>query len=280
MTQTLSIRQITGGGGLALRLLETGPATGPTILFLHGFSQSAAIWRPQFAGGLAADHRLAALDLRGHGGSAKPVEPAAYSDGSLWADDVAAAIEALDNRPVVLVAWSYGGLVACDYLRRHGGARVAGLVFAGALTRLGDETALSLLGPQILSYVSSLFASDMATVVPALMRFIQECHARPVSERDLYEMLGYNCVVPSEVRAALFSRQVDNDDLLRELQIPTMVLHGSADDVVLPTAAKRLASLMPTAQVSMLEGTGHCLFREAPEAFNEALRDFVTTNQC
>ncbi|MEX3960442.1 alpha/beta fold hydrolase [Trinickia sp. EG282A] len=280
MTHTLSIREIRGGGGLDLRLLETGPASGPTILFLHGFSQSGAIWHRQFEGELTADHRLAALDLRGHGGSAKPLEPTAYSDGSLWADDVAAAIDALGNRPVVLVAWSYGGLVACDYLRQHGGARLAGLVFAGALTRLGDETALSLLGPQVLSYVGSLFAPDMATVVPALLRFIQECHARPVNERELYELLGYNCIVPSEVRAALFSRQVNNDDLLRELQIPTMVLHGSADDVVLPAAAKRLASLMPAARVSMLEGVGHCLFREAPEVFDQVLRDFVKANGC
>lgn len=277
MTQTLTQRNIQGGNGVALRLIETGAADGPAILFLHGFSQSAAIWRSQLEGGLATDHRLAALDLRGHGGSAKPLEPTAYSEGSAWADDVAAAIATLGNRPVVLVAWSYGGMVACDYLRQHGSAQLAGVVFAGALTRLGDEVAMGLLGPQVLTYVGNLFAPDLATVVPALTQFIQDCHAQPVNERDLHEMLGHNCAVPSEVRAALFSRQVDNDEVLRALKVPTLVIHGDADGVVLPAAAQRLASLMPAAQVQMLAGAGHCLFREAPAAFDQALRDFVRT---
>lgn len=279
MDSIVSERHVAGGGQLRLRLLEGGNPSGPTILFLHGFSQSAWIWDRQFAGELAQRHRLAALDLRGHGGSEKPMDAAAYADPQLWADDVAAAVAALGDRPVILVAWSYGGLVACDYLRKYGASRLAGLALVSALTRLGDEQALSLLGPNVLPMVPSLFATDLATVVPALCSFIRECHATPLDDRDLHQMLGFNCIVPSEVRAALFSRQLINDDVLAAVRIPTLVVHGAADTVVVPAAAARLKAQIPTARVTLIDRAGHCVFREAPGQFDQELLDFVRTTQ-
>ena len=189
---------------------------------------------------------------------------------------MAAAIATLGGRAVV-VAWSYGGLVACDYLRKYGASRLAGLAFVGALTRLGDEQALSLLGPKVLALAPSLFASDLATVVPALTSFIQECHAAPVDDLDLHQMLGFNCVVPSEVRAALFSRLLINDDVLASLSVPTLVLHGAADTVVAPAAATRFKTQAPMARISMIEAAGHWRLRDAPDQFDQELRKFISS---
>ena len=97
-----------------------GQGDGPPILFIHGLSQSHLCWAKQYESALAEEFRLVAYDLRGHGMSQAPLEPEHYTDSGLWADDVAAIIEQLGLDRPVLVGWSYGGFVICDYLRDHG----------------------------------------------------------------------------------------------------------------------------------------------------------------
>jgi non-heme chloroperoxidase len=99
---------VRGGGGLRLHVREWGPADGPPILFIHGWSQNHLCWVRQYESGLADEFRLVAYDLRGHGMSEAPLEPEHYSDGQLWADDLAAIIDQLRLDRPVLVGWSYG----------------------------------------------------------------------------------------------------------------------------------------------------------------------------
>src|SRR4030095_8873432 len=74
---------------------------------------------------LAEEFRLVAYDLRGHGMSEAPPGQEHYTDGRLWADDVAAIIDQLGMDRPVLVGWSYGGFIICDYVRAHGQDRIA-----------------------------------------------------------------------------------------------------------------------------------------------------------
>ncbi|MGH2395159.1 MAG: alpha/beta fold hydrolase, partial [Candidatus Limnocylindria bacterium] len=126
---------ISGGGGLDLAIYEAGNPDGPPILFIHGFSQNHLTWERQFSGPLADEFRLVALDLRGHGASDKPLDAAAYTDSALWAEDIAAVIEARAIERPVLVGWSYGGYVIADYLRSHGDDALGGIVFVGVSSR-------------------------------------------------------------------------------------------------------------------------------------------------
>src|SRR5205807_2376119 len=114
------VEHVTGGSGVRLALRASGPATGPAVLFLHGWAQSGAVWRTQLDGPLHRDFRLFAADLRGHGDSEVPDdEPDPGYDSADWAADVRAMIGHIGG-PVVLVGWSYGGLVVTDYLREFG----------------------------------------------------------------------------------------------------------------------------------------------------------------
>ena len=70
-----------------------------------------------------------AYDLRGHGMSEAPLEPEHYTDGTLWADDVAAIVDQLRLDRPVLVGWSYGAFVICDYVRVYGQDRIAAIKF-------------------------------------------------------------------------------------------------------------------------------------------------------
>ena len=107
---------------------------------------------------LARDHRLVAMDLRGHGLSEKPRD--AYGDSRLWADDVRAVIDALNLDRPVLCGWSHGPLVILDYLRLRRG-RIGGIHFVGGITKLGSDAAMSVITPEWLSLVPGFFATDV-----------------------------------------------------------------------------------------------------------------------
>ena len=98
-TGRMKIHTVRGGGGLRLHVREWGKADGPPILFIHGWSQNHLCWAKQYESALADEFRLVAYDLRGHGMSEAPLEPEHYTDGELWADDVAAIIDAAAPRP-------------------------------------------------------------------------------------------------------------------------------------------------------------------------------------
>ena len=110
----MKTHRIVGGGRLQLHVREWGKADAPPILFIHGWSQNHLCWAKQYESVLADEFRLVAYDLRGHGMSEAPLEPEHYTDGNLWADDVAAIIEALGLDRTALVGWSYGSFVICD----------------------------------------------------------------------------------------------------------------------------------------------------------------------
>ena len=69
---------VTSLDGLTLAAVESGNTAGPAILFVHGFSQSAASWRQQMHSDLGDIYHLIAFDLRGHGSSSKPEDPDSY----------------------------------------------------------------------------------------------------------------------------------------------------------------------------------------------------------
>ena len=83
-----------------------GRPDGQPIVLIHGWSQNHLCWAHQYDSALADEFRLVAFDLRGHGMSDAPLDAAHYTDATLWADDLAAVIEALDLPRTVLVGWS------------------------------------------------------------------------------------------------------------------------------------------------------------------------------
>src|ERR1700733_12523088 len=121
----MNTHRIVGGGRVQLHAREWGKVDAPPILFIHGWSQNHLCWARQYESALADELRLVAYDLRGHGMSEAPPGPRHSTDGKLWADDVAAIIEELGLGRPVLVGWSYGAFVICDYVRAYGQDQIA-----------------------------------------------------------------------------------------------------------------------------------------------------------
>ena len=269
----MKTHQVAGGGGVRLHVVETGNAGGRPILFIHGGSQSWLTWSRQLDSELARDHRLVATDLRGHGLSDKPRD--AYGDSRLWADDVAAIIDALNLDRPVLSGWSYGPLVILDYLRHYGEDRVGGIHFVGGITKLGSDAAMSVITPEWLSLVPGLCATDAEESVRSLESLLRLCFLQQPSASDLYLMLGYNVSVPPYVRQGLFSRAFDNDDLLPRIRKPALITHGAKDAVVKPEVVDQHKGSLAHAQIYIMPNVGHAAFWEDAAAFNQRLRAFV-----
>ncbi|HWR49963.1 MAG TPA: alpha/beta hydrolase, partial [Bryobacteraceae bacterium] len=190
--------KVTGGGGVQLHVVETGNPTGYPILFIHGVSQCWLAWSRQMNSELAQDHRLVAMDLRGHGLSDKPRE--GYADSRLWADDVDAAIRALNLDHPHLCGWSYGPLVILDYIRHYGDNGISGLSFVGGVTKLGSDEAAAVITPEFLNLVPGFASVDVEESVRSLRSLLRLCFAQQPSADELYLMLGYCVSVSPYVR--------------------------------------------------------------------------------
>jgi non-heme chloroperoxidase len=269
-TQT-QIHTVTGGGGVKLHVREWGDPGAPPILLIHGWSQNHLCWAKQYESALRDEFRLVAYDLRGHGMSDAPLEPEHYTDEKLWADDVAAIMDELRLDRPVLVGWSYGAFVICDYVRAHGTDRIAGIEFVEGAVKLGEAAFGTLIGPGFLDHFAHATADDLPTNIWAMRAFLRVCTAKPMPAEELETALCWNIVVPARVRAALAAREIDGDDVLRALDVPLLVTHGRADSVVMPAMAEHVLATCPTAEASWYDGVGHAPFLEAPDRFNREL---------
>jgi pimeloyl-ACP methyl ester carboxylesterase len=270
---TMKSHYVAGGGGTRLHVLEAGSPLGQPILFLHGFSQCGLAWSRQLDSDLAQDHRLVAMDLRGHGLSDKPRD--AYGDSKLWADDVHAVMQSLSLEQPILTGWSYGPLLILDYIRHYGEAALGGIHFVGGISKLGSESALSVLTPEFLANVPGLLSDDAEESTRALETVLDLAFASDLTPQDRYRILGWNVSVPPYVRQGLFARAFDNDDLLPTIRKPVLITHSSAETIVKPAAVDDHLAAMPDAQVHWTREAGHAPFFDEADAFNQRLRRFA-----
>jgi non-heme chloroperoxidase len=269
------IHEVEGGGGLRLHVREWGNADGPPILFIHGWSQNHLCWAKQYESPLADEFRLVAYDLRGHGMSEAPLEPHHYTDGELWADDLAAIIEQLGLERPVLVGWSYGAFVICDYMRAHGQDRIEAINFVEGVVKMGEEAFGTFIGPGFLEHFADATADDLPTNIRAMRSFVGACATKPLSAEEFETALSWNIVVPARIRANLAAREIDDDDVLQGLEVPLLVTQGRVDAVVLPAMADHILAICPTAEASWYDGIGHLPHLQEPERFNRELAEFT-----
>lgn len=275
----MRIHDLAGGADVRLHVREWGQTAAPSILFIHGWSQSHLCWIRQYESSLADDFRLVALDLRGHGMSEAPTEVEQYTDSRRWADDIAVVIEGLELDRPVLVGWSYGGFVICDYIRAYGDKSVSGINFVGAAVTLNAKAFGNLIGPGFLDNITGATNDDLPSNIEAIRRFVRACTVSQLSADEFETAICWNMVVPPRIRAALVAREINSDEVLSALSIPVLVTQGQGDQVILPAMAQHILSTFSTADASWYAETGHAPFLEQPERFNEELRHFARTMQ-
>ncbi len=262
--------------GLTIRAQVWGNPSGPEILFIHGFSQSYLSWIKQTGSDLPKTFRMVTYDLRGHGGSDKPLDAKFYRDDKGWADEVAAVIEAAGLKRPVIVAWSYGGRVVGNYLKYYGADHLAGLNLVDIRSKTAEP---AWDGDVNKRTAAAMISTDVARNIAGTSEFVRGVTAAPLSPQDFEQALAYNMVVPVEVRAAMRGgRNADLDftGVFKSLKVPVLVSHGAKDNLIKLPAARFTASIIPGAKLSIYESTGHAPFLEDPQRFNRELAAFVT----
>ncbi|HEV8164855.1 MAG TPA: alpha/beta hydrolase [Actinomycetota bacterium] len=270
-TRTMKVHEVRGGGGLRLHVREWGREDGPPILFIHGWSQSHLCWAKQYESALADEFRLVAYDLRGHGMSEAPLEPEHYTDGRLWADDLAAIIGQLGLERPVLVGWSYGGFVICDYVRAHGQDRIAAIDFVAGAVTLGEAAFGTLIGPGFLDHFADATSDDLPTSIQGMRSLVRTFPVKPFPPDEVETLLASSMTVPARIRTNLVAREIDSDDVLPTLEVPLLVTQGRSDTIVLPAMAEHVLATCPTAEPSWYEAVGHTAHLEQPQRFNREL---------
>jgi non-heme chloroperoxidase len=256
--------------GVSIAVQEWGYASGPEIVFIHGFSQSHLCWKKQIESELAESFRMITYDLRGHGDSDKPLEAAYYQESSRWAQELHSVIAEAHLRRPFLVGWSYGGRVVCDYLLIYGDDSIAGINFVGAMTKTSSEWDSP--GRKLISAMATAGPSENAECT---LGFLRASTALPVTAEDLDSMLAFNMLTPVEVRAHMSGRPTPYEDALRKLRVPVLVTHGEKDQIVVPAVGHYTASVVPNAEASFYPESGHMPFWEEAARFNGELATFV-----
>lgn len=239
-----------------VRLYYEDHGEGLPVLLSHGYGASSAMWAGQIAA-LADRCRVIIWDMRGHGRSDSPEDPALYSQAAAVAD-MAAILDACGIAQAVLGGHSLGGYLSLDFYRIWS-ERVQALMLFGT-------------GPG--------YRSDEAR---AEWNRFAEKQARTLEEQGFDALggaetkIGRHSVLGGLVRAArgiLPQADARVMDVLPEVAVPTLIVVGAKDRPYL-AAAEYMAEKLPDARKVTIPEAGHAANLHQPERFNAVVRDFL-----
>ncbi len=243
---------------------------GPAVILLHGFPGNRQIWEPQI--GCLADRgfRVIAPDLRGFGESGAGDKPFSIR---VMADDIAKLMKHLGIGRAVLVGMSLGGEIVMELLKRHPRKVVAGEIIAPLLPPVDAAEKNRLWG------LSELVREGHVETALAGI-----CHWY-FADREAGEESA------TKERFRELSKMVQPDTLAGGLAYwesyqgrtgrrgrhshPVLLLTAAHDRISPPERAAEMLSFFSRGRHQVLAGAGRLLNLESPEAFNQALLDFL-----
>jgi pimeloyl-ACP methyl ester carboxylesterase len=225
------------------------------------------MWERQIAA-LSRRRRVVAPDLRGFGAT-ELGDGAAGMDK--YADDLARLLDRMGLERVALAGLSMGGYIAFAFLRRHR-ERVSALILADTRAqpdtdegrqareknaRLAEEQGPGALADQMLP---KLLAGGASEALRAEVRRLIEANDR----RGIAAALRAMAARP------------DSTPMLASLDMPTLVIVGAEDGLTPPDDARAMNAALPNSRLVEIPGAGHLANLEAPDAFNEAIDEFLS----
>lgn len=270
---------LTTTDGTKIQIFIDGPkipdVEKPTVLFIHGYVLSSAIWSYQFEL-LREEYNVIAFDIRGHGSSS-----VGSNDINLesYADDIHEVINELDLKNLVIVGHSTGGVVALSYLKNYEEEvkeRIVGLCLTSTLAEppyhslknvseamsrfsFAGRTFQALSDVPILGYPLARFAMGKkasSAVIEFVRRSIASTDAE-VSNQVLRMLLNFSFI-----------------DELKNFTGKSCVIVGSSDPVTPLSDALFIAETLG-GEVDIIHDVGHVPMLESPQEFNEILLDFL-----
>lgn len=229
----------------------------PTILLSHGYSATSAMWQGQIEA-LSQDYNLITWDMRGHGMSGSPKDPALYSERHT-VDDMSAILDVTGTRTAVIGGLSLGGYMTLAF-------HVAAEARCHALM-LFDT------GP---GYKKDEARSGWNNTAELRAQAFEKNGLAALGASREVRVSTHRSAEGLALAARGMLAQVDDRIIqsLPHIKVPTLVLVGDADTPFLvPT--DYMSNKIPGAEKVVLPGAGHASNIDQPAAFNAAVLDFL-----
>lgn len=271
------------GEGRTLHLVEAG--AGRPLVLIHGALTTHTDWLGPLFDGFAKRGRAIAVDRPGHGASRRP----RYQASPLQqADQIREALQQLGVERPILVGHSFGGIVALAWAAAYPD-EVAGLVLAAPIA-FQEFRALEhpFFGPRALPFIGP-FISEAArrSVDPMLLKVVQKIMFAPHDPPgDWLARYPYETVLTA---AQMLEEGEDANSVFPgsptslidygAIRAPLRILAGEMDHVVYPIRhAKRLATLLPQAQLTVRLDVGHMLHHTASDSLFQIVDDLMRSS--
>ncbi len=241
--------------------------TGQPVVLLHGFPFNRSMWREQ-AAVLSDSHRVITPDLRGHG-ETDVTENATMDE---MAVDVAALLDKLEIERASVGGLSMGGYVTLSFYQQFP-ERVRALLLADTRPQSDTDEARENREQQALKALREGMSDIAETLLPKVLApqtFVEQ----PETVARVREMMtGTNARGVAAALRGMAARQ-DYTELLRQINVPTLIVVGSQDAITPPEVSKAMQREIGNSRLEVLEGAGHVSNLERPAEFNYALKEF------
>ncbi len=273
----LTSNTLTTNDGTVLYYKDWG--SGPAVVFSHGYPLSSDAWEYQMM--FLSEHgfRVIAHDRRGFGRSSQPSRGYDYDT---FADDLAALLDALALTDVTLVGHSMGGGEVARYIGRYGEQRVSKAAFVASVTPFLLQTQTNPNGAP-----AQVFADMRAAVQADRSQWTKDVttsyysYNRPgaqVSEgvRDDYWRQGMATGIMAATHAITAFSETDFRDDLAKISVPTLVVHGTDDQIVpIEISGSLMSSVVKHARLLSYDGGSHGLLITQKDRLSADLLGFL-----
>ncbi|HYM29710.1 MAG TPA: alpha/beta fold hydrolase [Candidatus Cybelea sp.] len=233
---------------------------GPVLLLTHGYSATSQMWRGQIEP-LSRKHTLVIWDMRGHGESDYPSDPAAYSEAATVAD-MAALLDTVGAKRAVIGGLSLGGYMSLAFNRAHPD-RVLALLIIDTGPGFRKDEAREEWNKRALETAKRLETEGLSSLRSASAERATSTHR---SAKGL----------ALAARGMLTQRNAGVIESLPHIKVPSLVVVG-ADDKPFLAASDYMAAKIPGALKVVVPDAGHAVNIDQPEAFNKAVTSFLGT---
>jgi non-heme chloroperoxidase len=253
--------------------------TGQPVVLIHGYPLNGHSWERQEGVLLEAGYRVITYDRRGFGQSSKP---ASGFDYDTFAADLNALLEHLDVTDAVLGGFSMGTGEVTRYLASYGSARVARAVLIGVIPPFVLKTADNPEGVdgQVFEGIKAAIIKDRYAYFGDFFdNFYNTDTFAPDRVSDRALEASFQVAVtssPFATYACVDTWLTDFRGDLPKIDVPTLVIHGTADRILpYDATAKRLPGLITDLQVVPVEGGPHNIGWTHPDEVNTAILEFL-----
>ena len=256
--------------------------TGKPVVLIHGWPLSGRAWEAQLPALVEAGYQVIAYDRRGFGQSSKPWNGYDYDT---LAQDLKALMDELDLTDATIVGFSMGGGEVARYLGNFGSERISKAVLASAvppyLFKADDNPDGALAEADIQEFLDGVSGDRIAFLNDFTKNFFTPADGKLLVSKP---MRLYNRDIASFASAKAtydcvksFSYTDFRDDL-KKFDVPTLVIHGDADQIVpFEASGQRSHDMIADSQLHIVEGGPHGINVTHAKEFNDTLIAFLNS---